>query len=339
MLSFDELRQSFPLPRQWQAPTLFADVASVQGTAIHLVGLTSETAAGLTAIGSAADLSIPPLERAYFELLERAAIASCADAAGGERILRNANGEPEGRIAPSALFPASDEPERWRYARSNGVAVGPTWGEACERAVFELVERDRVLRSWFGEIRPEPLELPATLVPRGLRDIYDLEAFIFGAPARDGVHVVGVFGFPNIDAAPLICGLGARATNAEAVRAAWNECLQRLGFLWNEDLPKAEPAFAPLPDFHQEFFLWVPSHAILRDWLSGGHQVFRGLLKRTDEPREGTRLFADLTPAELTGRVAIAKAIPHSELPLTFGRGHPCLASGPPKRLEVHPVA
>ncbi len=330
MLSLERLAREYPLPRGWSQPSLFTQVTMIRGIRIHMIGLTIERAGGHVVTGSAADQGIIPWRRAYFELHERAAVTSCAIGATGESILRDSDGASFGRIGVAALFPDSPEPMVWRYSLSNGTAVGRTWAEATERALWELVERDRVLRAWYGELRPQPIEPRRDLIPSRLCEIYDFQAYSFDVPSQDAVRVGMIFGFPKEERAPLVYGLGARSSMHEALVAAWAECLQRLGFLWGEELPKDKPAFAPDPDFHQEYYLWRPNHQTLRDWLAGKHERFQGLLKKDHLPRKDPRLFADLTPPELAGRLAIAKALPRVEVPLTFGRGHPLLTSNAP---------
>jgi hypothetical protein len=339
MTSLDDLRRSYPLMNGWEAPTLFQETTSVVGLRIHLVGLAARATGSEMAIGSAGALECAPLARAYFELLERASIVTSMRDRTASVVLKDAQGAARSNITVAELFPESTAPEIWSYSRSNGVAIASNWKDACDRALWELIERDRVLRSWYGAILPEKIDFPPGFLPADLSETYDVEAFSFGAASGLDVHVVAVFGFPHVDGAPLIGGLGARPTAEGALEAAWGECLQRLGFLWGEDLPSDEPAFATTPDFHQESFLWPGKHGTLRAWLSGAHSRFEGCLKEPLSTARGSRLFADLTPAELEGRVVVAKAIAQSEIPLTFGCGHPLLERAPPEELRVHPVA
>ena len=339
MTSLDDLRRSYPLMNGWEAPTLFQETTSVNGLRIHLVGLAARATDSEMAIGSAGALECAPLARAYFELLERASIVTSMRDPTASVVLKDAHGAQRSIVTVAELFPASTAPQSWSYSRSNGVAIASNWKDACDRALWELIERDRVLRSWYGAIVPEKIDFPAGFLPPHLSEIYDVEAFSFGAANALDVQVVAVFGFPRVEGAPLIGGLGARPTAQGALEAAWGECLQRLGFLWGEEVPSDEPAFAATPDFHQETFLWPGKHATLRAWLSGAHSRFDGCLKEPISTARGSRLFADLTPAVLEGRAVVAKAIAQSEVPLTFGCGHPLVERASPEELRVHPVA
>src|SRR5579883_1399615 len=182
-------------------------------------------------------------------------------------------GRAIGRAARADVFPESPCPERWRYARSNGVALHRSWRGACDRAAAELVERDRVLRSWYGEIAPRRRALPDASVPNGLRAHADwiaceLPARASAPGAARALSVVVVAGIPRQASTPLVYGFGAGAGARAAARAA-SEAVQRFGFLFGEDIPREPPRPSPTPDFHQEFFLYPPSHELFVAWLDG----------------------------------------------------------------------
>jgi hypothetical protein len=336
-----ELLGRYPLPTSWQKPELFAETATVAGVSIHAVGVCSEHTSGDCVTGSAASLAGPDTARAYFELLERTAVIE-AIRAGAEHAVCSRDGTRCGRITAAELFPQSPEPDVWRYARSNGVALGLHHAEAYARAEFELIERDRVLRSWRGETRPAMLPDPlvAAALPRALGEVYAFRACLFPALDADGradeTAVAGVFGFPREIRAPLIFGFGARATLAEALGAAGRECVQRLAFLWGEEIPAVDPPFAPTAEFHQEYFLQPSRHEILQRWLSDGRIDDARGSPSAPVPTGSGRRFADLTPASLRRKIAIVKALPRTELPLCFGRSTRSDAGG--VRPEFHPI-
>jgi hypothetical protein len=339
------LVEEFPLPSTWEAPIPLLLTANVPGLEIQLAGLTAMDRAGQIVTAGAGQLTGSPVPRAYFELVERVSIV---EAMSGERsvrdyVLRDASGDRLELCPYETVFPSSGEETRWQYAKSNGVAVSRTWTEACQRARWELAERDRVLRSWYGEVEPVRIATPDGPFSRELADEYDLEAYSFPHPSEPdevagGIRVVGLFGFPKTERVPLIYGLGARDELFGAIGAATLECIQRLGFLWGEEIPKAEPRFSPTADFHQDFFLHPPCQSRLHDWLAGGHGDFREDLTLSCLVPH-TSGFVDLTPRELRGRLFVAKAIPSDELPLTFGYGHPRVRGELPSSLSVHPIA
>jgi hypothetical protein len=251
--------------------------------------------------------------------------------------LRDAEGVRVGFAPASHVFPESPEPLRWKWARSNGVAIATTWVEAAKRARWELIERDSVLRSFYGEVAPRLVDDAGRMPGADFGD-YDFRSYALGAPSSDGVHTAGVFGFPR-RGGPLVYGFGARRTLDDAVAAARSECLQRLGFLFGEAIPDAVPAPSPSPDFHQEYFLYPGNHGTLRRWLRGEHEKYRGCLNESYVRAPQEPLYADLTPSVLEGRVCVARAIPNGHVPLAFGVALPLLTPFAPSDIAVHPIA
>ncbi len=337
------LGTDFAVPAPGSPPSVFADVAAVLGSTIHLAGVTSEIG-GEVVCGSAAALDELPLSRAYFELLERLSVLVAMGRTSASFSVLDPTGARVSEISAEDLF-APPDGSQWRAARSNGVAIGPTWASASRSAHWELLERDRVLRSWYGESLPRsiPARDVAALFPVGTAEAYDLRAYEFSAD-DEGV-VAGVFLFPRGEE-PLVHGFAARSSRAAAAAAAARECVQRLGFLWGEPIPTSDPEIVARPDDHQEFYLVRANHPALREWLRGAHTRYRGALANPEAPSaSGGPDFAadvlhavDLTPPELVGRLCVAKAIHPQRVPLVFGKGHPWLARtfAP---LLVHPVA
>ncbi len=317
-----ELLRRHPLPLGWNLTEEFADTADVCGLKIQLSGLVAERGEQ-TMMGSAAHPSEMPLPRAYFELLERILLI---DAIQGTEQLRVEDSDGATMTLDRAqIFPASPEPERWQYSKSNGVALGQDWTDACHRAQRELIERDLVLRSWCGQLRPQSVELPAEHPE--LSQLYELESYVITQePWHAGVFV----GWPKTPEAPLLIGFGAAQNGSAAARAAYQESLQRLGFLWGEEIPQVAPEFSPTPDYHQEYYLWPQQVARLRAWLRGEHLQYAAVLKSFD-PASSTR-YVELGRV---GELVAVKAISSGRLPLSFG------LSGPqplPEPLRVHPI-
>lgn len=335
------LIRALPLGAHWASPTWFLDLVDVRGLRIHVAGLVSAFAERQVT-GSAGDLTALPLERAYFELLERASVIDAIEAQHEEHELWDLDGGLLGTIRHADAFPQNPPGATWAYSLSNGVAAGPSWRAACAAAHRERVERDRVLRAWFGQTRPERVELGARPEIRALSRSYDLRAYRFNAAPsesmsmREAWQVAGVFGIPKEPHVPLIYGTAAAATLSEARRDAARECLQRLGFLWGEDIPNEPPEVTPTPLYHQELYLFPPMHARLLAWLDFGHRTARPNAKI--EAATVPSGFLDLTPAQLAGKIHIAKAVGGEELPLVFGRGHPSFW-GVSETLETHPIA
>jgi len=339
-----ELTRRHPLPGGFDPPECFVDRVLLFGHTFHLVGITSVSASGETVTGSAADSDHAPIARAYFELFERACIVDAVAHATSEHVLLDAHGRPLGTCPSAVVFPREPPGAGFRYSVSNGVAVGQTWADASTAALAELVERDRVLRSWFGESRPEPIPLPPASILSALATAYELRAVRFPASPEDrsgstkALETAGVFGFPRSPNHPLVYGLAAANTPHEALFRAQRECLQRLAFLWGEDIPEREPTFSPSAAYHQEFYLWPATHGRLRRWLDGGSYDPGFLVPPHPDAVQGPR-FVDLTPASLRNGLLVIKAIPSSQLPLTFGKEHPFIPNERAVHYGLHPIA
>ena len=341
------LGDTYPLPPGWSAPEPFRESVVVGASVLELCGFSAESAEGVQVAGSAASAAElgPPVCRSYFELLERASIVSAMNSGESEYDLHDAAKRRLGRAPHSRLFPKSPQCDRWRPARSNGVALHTTWPEACRRAEAELVERDRVLRSWYGESLPRRLTLPAELIPEGLSAVANWSAHEFVA-SPDGLDepllTVAVVGLPNIEGVPLVLGFAARTDPREATKAAADEAVQRFGFLFGEDIPMAPPALSPTPDYHQEFFLYPPSQRLLQDWLDGEDLENKASPTRNrsdvSQPCLGETRFVDLTPPHLSGRLFVVKAINARAEPLVFGEPAPH-RRGTCAARRVHPIA
>jgi hypothetical protein len=330
------LRRTYPLSPTWERVDLFSEPVSISGLTIHSVGLLAVSRDGAEVTGSAAAIDAPPVFRAYFELLERASLAELQSAPRDFYPLLNSEGHYAGIIGHHELFPAAPAGSSFRFALSNGVAAALTFGDAARNARAELVERDRLLRSWFGRGIPPRLLEPIQGVP-AIAEHYDVEAYDFPAQSAEdeaGLAVAGVFAFPKGPGTPLVYGSAAAATREEALGRATGECIQRLAFLWGETLPATPPEFEPTPGYHQEYYLCPQSHAALRAWLAGDNEERRPL--RRLRARRPWR-FAVVTPEHLLRRLCVVKALPDEELRLAFGH-HPDVSSELGRR-SVHPIA
>jgi len=152
----EELISRYPLPPEWHPAEIDNQILTVNSRAINLVGLCSKNTEGSIVTGSAAALSDAPIERSYFELLERVSIleAERNNRRNVCRIFFREGATFSG--AKEHVFLKSDAPLKWQYSRSNGVAIHKTWKQAVSSAFLELMERDTLLRSWYGHGNPSP---------------------------------------------------------------------------------------------------------------------------------------------------------------------------------------
>lgn len=337
-----------PLPEGWSTPTTVDDTIVADGVTLHRAGVASTAPHGEEITGSAAGPRADVVKRGWFELLERVATLE-ALRAPRRWLVHSRSGDPAGSRDHAALFPESDDPARWRFARSSGVALHASWGAACERARWELVERDRVTRSWYGEIDPRSLAFDVKETPLGGCLSYVWEAYLFdddgSASWSAGVHAVGVVGFPRRAELPLVVGWGARGDVQAALGAAIVEASQMLAFLWGEALPDTPPPPGPTAMHHLEALIAPGTATRLRAWLDGEHRRWSSSKRVRATPAsipEGPRgdapvTFVDLTPAWLGGGLRVAKAVCDAAMPLAFGEAP--WAAHLPRELRCHPIA
>jgi hypothetical protein len=331
-----ELTQHYPLPQGWSPPDPYNETVVIARSAIPLSGFSTSGPQGEQVTGSAGGEA--SLTRSYFELLERVSIFTALRGPRADFPMRDRSGREIGVAPRSRVFPESPRPDRWRHSLSNGVALHVSWAEACDRALAELVERDRVLRSWYGEAAPRRSALAPELVPEGLREVATWSAYEipFDRGVGAGLSVAAVVGVPRDAATPLTYGFAARPTSKDATAAALLEALQRFGFLFGEEIPGAPPALTPSADFHQEFYLYPPSRPLLQGWLDGAGSP-TGPEDRS-RGRGAEVYFVDLTPKHLGGRVHVAKALCDAAEPLVFGEPAAHRAEVARER-RVHPIA
>jgi hypothetical protein len=315
--SLQELQQRFPLPPGWTFQESFMEEASVASLTLFMVGLVAASGER-NALGSATQADGYPVNRAYFELIERISIY---EANQPLRVLevRDRKGSVLGQRSAARVFPR-DISERLRLSLSNGVALHASWEEACTSALHELIERDRILRCFAGEFAPARIEAPETEFARATSEQFQTVAYEIGQSHPAPKHRTALwFMMPQQIELPITYGFGTAETLSDALGRAEREAMQRLAFLWGEDLPSEQVEAAPTPDFHQEYYLYPPNHARLTEWLAGAikprHARHRGL-----PLFDGERVtFIDLTPAALRGKLAVAKAVSPCARPLRFG--------------------
>lgn len=323
-----------PLPDGWSTPEVAGDEIEIDGVSVVRAGVAVLAPTGEEITGSAAAIGSDASAveaRAWFELLERVSTLG-AIARDSDWTVRDRAGAAK-RVVPSdELFRTSPEPDVWRHARSNGVALHATWDEACRRARLELVERHRVLEAWWGRAGRERIANTSNgLVDRGASHDWRTHRLVAspGCFAPD-TEVVIVAGFPR-DGGPMALGFGADESLASAKERATGEAIQLLAFLWGE--PVAEEVRAPATDamHHLEHYQTTVGQSVLRGWLEEDAQP-RGA--GMDRALGGVE-FVDLTPRWLDG-LRVVKAIHPCALPLTFGSS-PHMAGLPPER-RLHPI-
>lgn len=341
-----KLEKRYPLSDQWKLEEPFEDTLTIGRTCIRMFGVTARNRNKQVVTGSAADIDSLPTARAYFELLERASVLE-AEGRQQDRFCAFSRLSNEFRVVSrDRVFLDSYNTEILSYSKSNGVALYTDVNIAAGRALAELIERDRILRSWFGGIAPSPCH-PSLLelwsAHQDLNKYFDLECYFFNDSSdRSGMKVAAVFGFPLNDELPFVFGLGSDLDETISISRAMTEFIQRMAFLWGESI-NGQPLFSPTPGFHQEYFLSRGSCLALRKWLSGEHQrqEMVALLQSKWMTDHEEVLYVDLTPKHLSKTLHVIKALSHVRIPLIFGDGYRALSlfGSIPASYAIHPVA
>jgi hypothetical protein len=331
----------------WEFASPYQEKISIDELTIHLCGFQARHDQLGEVVGSAAEPTAYPRQRAYYEALERISILESLDRPTFS-LKSMTDASFVQHVPGDVIFPPScpetnlgAESPPCQYSKSNGVALHTSWEEACRRACLELVERHLVLASWLGQIKPEIQHGTAAASSlQGLSRHYVVVNIDFGQQEVscfvDPICVSGVALLPKAEAAPLILGFGAGLTKKDSRAKAEAETLQRLGFLWGEEIPSQEPDFAPTALYHQEYFLLPDARDKIENWLNGGHVTRPGVPPR--KPGCLSVQFADLSCPKISD-LWTAKAIAPAAIPLVFGRWTGHGFDTLPAELLIHPIA
>lgn len=331
MKDLDDLSKSFPLPPGWKISEIVINTKNIYGFRIPLTGLVAQHSDGDEAIGSAAGFSCN--SRAYFELCERIAITEAIKYNTSVSLV-NSNGELIRPVSYNDFLPQNDPNASWVYAKSNGVALNKSLSGAMSSARCELIERDSILLSWYGytlpyaQARVESNYSYLFKTVRGsLLDHYNIQVYEF--PVRRKGSVYGVFCFPLDNVHPLTYGFGGSEGAHTAIMRACREAIQRLGFLWGEEIPTEKPIPAKNPFFHQDFYLYPENHFLIKNWLAGESYSQR------DFPQKTKKLnYLNLTSVHFSKLgLKIIQAVPDDEFVLKFGIQDEFI-----EKMQVHPI-
>jgi ribosomal protein S12 methylthiotransferase accessory factor YcaO len=330
---------------QWQLEPEFRDATKIDGLTIFLSGVEAHHKDFGSVSGSAAGTETHPIDRAWYELVERISILQNVKAGVSTYPLLNADGTKTGRLIDrEAVFPSALSNE-YQFSKSNGAALHSTWAEACRRATLELIERHLVLSSWVGRLRPlQVVENSSPDLLRPLARSYEVKKVHLGAQRvscmASSISASVVALIPRDKNLPLILGFGAEETSEKSLRKAEEEALQRLGFLWGEELSDEAPEFSPTNLYHQDYHLMREQREKIQDWLSGAFYREPGP-KNANHNTLDRMLnidFVDLTAfPEL--ELKVARAICPEAIPLVFGRWRSREFADLPDSLLIHPVA
>jgi hypothetical protein len=338
-----QLQKEYPLPENWGKPEVFTESLSIGSLDLKMVGLSLASKTEIQATGSAVSPDFYPWDRAYFELLERAALLEIETKAPNESSnylhIYNHMGSQISYAKFDSVFGQNLVQKNWRYSKSNGVAVHLNIREAIKNAGWELIERDRVLRFWYSKRSPKLISNLQSVIPKEIFEHYEINAYSFQEPsdAAENIWVVGIFGFPKyISEAPLIMGFGAGETQALALNKSIGETYQRLAFLWGEEKPTQLPKMLPCPGFHLEYYHCPASWAFLKDWLNGN---LNSIILDFQPTHWRDLFFAHFTFLNKTSQIHLVKTISNTNIPLTFGNFNPKILFPLLGQSAIHPIA
>lgn len=289
----------------WKIVDLFQETVHIADLTLESLGLVAKKREK-TIVASAAGIEKNSYERAYFELIER---AITQDSHSFDEI----NSDP------------------FRLSKSNGVSFHFQYELACDAARNELIERHLVLHSWLG-LHPLRILTDKPWFSENLQDLYRSVLVDFGSAA--GIQVRGCFLLPKQSNLPLVSGFAAANDPKMAIQKAELESMQRLAFLYGEDLPDQDPDFEPSPMYHQDYHLMERNHLLINEWIAkAGNESY------CDESQDDI-VFMDLTPKRKGMGFYVVQAQSEKYLPLIFGRiqSHPRFTAYPRSCL-VHPIA
>ncbi|OFZ82042.1 MAG: hypothetical protein A2583_15810 [Bdellovibrionales bacterium RIFOXYD1_FULL_53_11] len=307
------------IPGRWKKPEEFRQEVDVLGIKLFLSGFSSSNGA-MELVGSSAGMDRHEPERSAFELLER---------------ITTVEAEESGLIAFDKLDGIC------RYSKSNGIAIHTDKNTALQKSYFEVVERDRVLRSWFGDIanpvvlRSCPdVRLLGRLEP--LAAVFDLRVFEFVENlSRSKTFVHGFFGLPKNDNAACFFGFGADSEESASIAKAVGEGLQRLGFTWGEKADFDPAAFKPTAIDHLLYYHDPARNGLIRRWCSNGNGRYLKFI-----PHEPPRcVWNNIALKSMQDRIYAYQCKSDDLLPLTFGFDHPYARGLVPDEIRVHPLA
>lgn len=289
-LLFSELAPAWTRPETVRVSHAWGKGARFQG-----LGLFSSHTSGMELFGASEQSPSGAVAIAHWELLERILTWEARE-----------------------RFAQESHSTRFRLSTSNGVALHTDLAQARQNARLELLERDRILRSWYGYLRPELLGSPLSSeleTPAGYRW---WEARLPCSPGdRHRVEVALTLGIPQDSKHPVTLGFGAAESLEGALKKSRRESRQRLGFLWGLRLPRCPDLLRadPTPLLHQDYYSHRRNQDVLLRWLYEGNAP---ALRRAPA-LPGKVIFQTLTPPQSKGTIQLIRAHASSALPLTFG--------------------
>jgi ribosomal protein S12 methylthiotransferase accessory factor len=163
----------------------------------------------------------------------------------------------EGTLIPSHFCYLPDHlvegEARITYSTSSGLACGSSYGEALLSALYELVERDAFVLTWYGRLALPLLEWPGV-------DVLELEERLYYQPTGVEYRAVDLSAFCGVPTAMVVVrdpsafvglavGAASARTSVEAVRKALREGFQT--HAWARQIRLGQPDWTTSADFSE----------------------------------------------------------------------------------------
>ncbi len=307
----------------WTYQTRYAETVALGNIEIQTEGLIySHPHYGVVSGSSSSHLQ--ESSKAYFELIERVSLVRHLFERNNSyyNLRCPFDGTIQGKVKREHVFPVRNRSDV-NVVPSNGVALHDTWSEACKGAALELVERHLLLESFYGRLKPSPIDAKGIFKEKDLGDLYEERSYFIGSQKVDAfpdpIFVVASLLLPkDPERNHQIAAFGAGFDLNEAHGRAQKEVLQRYSFVYDSEIP-SEVAFEASGMYHQNFHFQSENHWQVRDWLEG--KFYSG-----NAPIETVMAvdFVDLSLPELHS-YAIAKAISGEAHELVWGLMDPSL--------------
>ena len=290
------------LPADWTIIEEINDTVKVGELEIFISGHCAQNkVTNQMAVGSQASATEARAEIAYYELLER--ISTIEYFAKSD----------DDFCAPWMQQYLSENTDEFQISKSNGISFHSDKDIAKRSATCELLERHVVLNSWYGDKAPRLLNCNPSASFEKIKSCYDCH--YYEIPNDCELFVVMITLTPLEKGKPFIFGFGAHPSLAQAIEKSENETIQRLGFLYHEEIEE-NPQFSASPFYHQEIYLGKSGQQKIQTWINGDHvnPIF------DFHPTFDSFQHIDITPEWLKDKYVVVKAVGENYVPLYFGK-------------------
>lgn len=208
---------------------------------------------------------------------------------------------------------------------SSGIAAYSNYEEAKKKALIELIERDSIMRTWYGKTSPKHINnnLISVHVKKRIehwkkqgRDVHILDL---------GSNYLPVF-LTIIVSKEYPCFVSGSASTMDDIEGSIQKSLQEAEYNLllaiknpNYDIPKVEDIKTPFAHGHfyhfsenAEKLTWLWSNKDISNEMYNNKYVFNDVSKKIDA------IYIDLSESEKS-RIKVVRAISRNTIPISFG--------------------